>query len=339
MNVLYGLYHPDEGEILVNGEPVQMSSPRDAIARGIGMVHQHFMLDPGDDRGREHRACARAAPGGLLDSRPPRRASREISAQLRPRYRSRRAASRHLPSAQQQRVEILKALYRDADILILDEPTAVLTPQEAEELLRICGTCTSAGHVDHLHHPQAERGARRSPTASPCCAAASSSERFRAAGATEEELAELMVGREVAAASREDAQRTRASHSSSSKTCACATTGHPEGARVSLDVHAGEIVGIAGVDGNGQTELIDAHHRAPAAGRAGGILVDGIDVTTRERPTHTSTRLRTRSRGPAAARSRSRLQPAENMASTTTADALLPLRLAFPERLLERPGD
>ena len=160
MNVLYGLYHPDEGEILINGEPVTMHSAKEAIARGIGMVHQHFMLIPvmtvaenivlavePTTRGRPSRLPRRGRPGA--------RALASFGFAIDPHARI-----EDITVGQQQRVEILKALYRGADILILDEPTAVLTPQEAGELFAILENAAARGHVDHLHQPQAERGAR-----------------------------------------------------------------------------------------------------------------------------------------------------------------------------------
>ena len=167
MNVLYGLYQPDEGEILVDDKPVTFNGPGDAMAAGIGMVHQHFMLIPvftvTENVMLGHEQTRRRVPGP-----PPRPA--------RGRRRSRKrygldvppdALVADLPVGVQQRVEILKALSRDAKLLVLDEPTAVLTPQETEELITVMRVAARRRHVDRVHQPQAARGARRSPTGSP----------------------------------------------------------------------------------------------------------------------------------------------------------------------------
>jgi simple sugar transport system ATP-binding protein len=137
MNILYGLYHPDEGEIRINGEPVRMSSPREAISRGIGMVHQHFMLIPVMSVAENIvLAVEPKRDGVLLDYGAARARVRDLASNfgfaIDPD-----ALIQDITVGQQQRVEILKALYRRADILILDEPTAVLTPQEAVELFGI----------------------------------------------------------------------------------------------------------------------------------------------------------------------------------------------------------
>ena len=146
MNVLYGLYHPDEGEILINGRQAELGSPRAAIENGVGMVHQHFMLIPVmtvaenivlATEPTQGRRPARLRGGG--EARP--RHLRPASASPSTRERS----SQDITVGQQQRVEILKALYRGADILILDEPTAVLTPQEAQELFAIIRSLTEQG--------------------------------------------------------------------------------------------------------------------------------------------------------------------------------------------------
>ena len=149
-NILTGLYRPDEGEILLYGEPVEFATPRDALDAGIGMVHQHFRLVADVHRRREHRARrAPARAAGVVPDRPAARSS-GASRELGERYGlavDPRARIWQLSLGEQQRVEILKALYRDARVLILDEPTAVLTPQEAEVLfvtLRADGRATGA---------------------------------------------------------------------------------------------------------------------------------------------------------------------------------------------------
>ena len=145
MNMLYGLLRPDEGEIRIGGRAVHMRSSADAIRLGIGMVHQHFMLVPvltvaenivlGDEP--QHR--------GMLDMPRGARSACASSRRARLRRRPARARAGRRRSAPQQRVEILKALYRDAGVLILDEPTAVLTPQEIDELWPCCASCARAG--------------------------------------------------------------------------------------------------------------------------------------------------------------------------------------------------
>ena len=158
MNMLYGLLDPTEGEILVDDQPVQFASPSDAIEAGIGMVHQHFMLVPvftvaeNVMLGREHTRA-----GGVLNRPHAAQMVRDLSE----RYNlavAPDALVEDLPVGVQQRVEIIKALSHDAKVLILDEPTAVLTPQEIDELMDIMRGAQGAGHVHHLHHPQAPRG-------------------------------------------------------------------------------------------------------------------------------------------------------------------------------------
>src|ERR687887_1270758 len=145
MNVLYGLYHPDEGEILIKGEPTRINSPKDAIARGIGMVHQHFMLIPVMTVAENIVLAGEPTHAGvLLDYDEAVRRVRDLSERfglaVDPRSRI-----ENITVGQQQRVEILKALYRGAEILILDEPTAVLTPQEAKELFEIINGLKAQG--------------------------------------------------------------------------------------------------------------------------------------------------------------------------------------------------
>src|SRR4249920_2787223 len=144
MNILYGLYHADEGEILINGKPVRMGSTRDAIDAGIGMVHQHFMLIPVMTVAENIVLAVEPHKGPILDLATAEERVRDISQRyglvVDPTARVER-----ISVGQQQRVEILKALYRGAEILILDEPTAVLTPQEAQELFEILRSLTAQG--------------------------------------------------------------------------------------------------------------------------------------------------------------------------------------------------
>src|ERR671932_1617668 len=145
MNILYGLYHPDEGEILVRGKPIRLSSPKDAIEHGIGMVHQHFMLIPVMTVAENIVLATEPTHAGvLLDYDVAAARVRELSDQFGLAVDPDARIDR-ITVGQQQRVEILKALYRGADILILDEPTAVLTPQEAQELFEILRSLKEQG--------------------------------------------------------------------------------------------------------------------------------------------------------------------------------------------------
>ncbi len=159
MNILYGLYKPDEGEILLGGQKVSFHSAKDAIDRGIGMVHQHFMLIPVMTVAENIVLATEPTTAGvLLDYDEAVKRVRDISERFGLAVNP-TARVENISVGQQQRVEILKALYRGAEILILDEPTAVLTPQEAGELFGIIKSLQAEGHLDHLHQPQAERGA------------------------------------------------------------------------------------------------------------------------------------------------------------------------------------
>jgi general nucleoside transport system ATP-binding protein len=258
MNVLYGLLQPDEGEILVDDKPVHIRSPRDAIAAGIGMVHQHFMLVPVFTVAENVMLGAEQIRGGIAGLLDHRRARRQVI-EVSNRYGlavDPDAVVEDLPVGVQQRVEIIKALTREVDLLILDEPTAVLTPQETDELLAVMRSLQESGKsIVFITHKLREvraiadritviRRGRTVGTASP--------------DASEEELATQMVGRSVAL----------------TVTKAAVEVGEPvlEVAGLVVDddrqiravdgvdlvVKAGEVLGIAGVQGNGQTELIEA---------------------------------------------------------------------------------
>jgi general nucleoside transport system ATP-binding protein len=284
MNILYGLYHPDEGEILVNGKAVKFESPSDAIRAGIGMVHQHFMLIPvftvADNvmLGSELTGLF-----GFLDRRRARgevqRLSKEFGLAVNPD-----ALVENLSVGAQQRVEILKALYRRAGALILDEPTAVLTPQETEDLLRVMDTLKRAGRsIAFITHKLREamqvadritilRGGRVVGSTKP-------------ASTSEAELANLMVGHAIhLGVDRSPAKPAQVILSVQGLSVVDAH-GHMTVQDVSFDVRAGEIVTIAGVQGNGQTELIRALIGLDPA-TSGHVLVGGRDVTTAS-PRHT----------------------------------------------------
>jgi simple sugar transport system ATP-binding protein len=277
MSILYGLYHPDEGEIVVHGKPVRMDTPKEAIERGIGMVHQHFMLIPVMTVAENIVLAEEPTKAGVvLDMGAARRRVEDIARQFNfaidPSSRI-----QNISVGQQQRVEILKALYRKADILILDEPTAVLTPQEAQELFAILRTLVAEGmSIIFISHKLNEvldiadrvtvlRRGRKIET-------------LPAAGATEESLASLMVGRDVLL-------RVEKTPASPGDPILAVDDLHvvddrelPAVQGVTFEVRAGEIVGIAGVDGNGQTELVEALTGLRAV-QSGRFSVDGHDLT------------------------------------------------------------
>ncbi|HVW90633.1 MAG TPA: ABC transporter ATP-binding protein [Gaiellaceae bacterium] len=274
-NILTGLYHPDDGEIRLFGEAVAFSSPRDALEAGIGMVHQHFRLVPtftvaenvilGDHRGEGKKFMVH-----------PRRIERRV-AELGQRYRiavDPRARIWQLSLGEQQRVEILKALYREARILILDEPTAVLTPQEAESLFETLRVMAEEGRtivfISHKLHEVKAVASRVTVLRD-----GKTIETVDAASATPQSLAALMVGRDVSLAERvartgaigEPVLEVRALHAQGDR-------GTEALKGVDLTVRAGEIVAIAGVAGNGQRELAETIGGMRASS-AGEIAVAG----------------------------------------------------------------
>ncbi|HXL44403.1 MAG TPA: ABC transporter ATP-binding protein [Gaiellaceae bacterium] len=277
MNTLYGLYHPDEGEIRLNGKPVRIGSPSDAIELGIGMVHQHFMLIPVMTVAENIVLAVEPRNGPFLDLAAAEKRVRDLSQRyglaVDPGARIQR-----ISVGQQQRVEILKALYRGAEILILDEPTAVLTPQEAHELFEIVRSLTEQGKsivfITHKLNEVLEiadritvlRQGKRIDT-------------VPREGATQEGLARLMVGRDVVLRVDKTPAEPAEPLLEVENLLVFDNRGLEACRGVSFQVRAGEIVGLAGVDGNGQTELIDALTglRSPAAGH---ILVAQKDITS-----------------------------------------------------------
>jgi general nucleoside transport system ATP-binding protein len=283
MNILYGLYRPDAGEIRLAGKPVSFGSARDAIQAGIGMVHQHFMLIPVMTVAENVVLGTEPRRGGvLLDERAAERRVADMAKTFRFSVDP-SALVEDIGVGQQQRVEIMKALYRNADILILDEPTAVLTPQEASDLFEILRTLRREGisiiFISHKLNEVLEIADRIT-----VLRRGRVIETVPAAGATHEGLARAMVGREVllrvekSAATPGDAILTVENlHVLDDREL---ETVHG----LSLEVKAGEIVGVAGIDGNGQSELVEAivGLRRPTEGR---ILVNG-KVITRDDPKH-----------------------------------------------------
>lgn len=276
MNVLYGLYEPNEGEILLDDQPQKFTGPGDAVAAGIGMVHQHFMLIPvftvaeSIALGYEPTKAA-----GLIDIAKARKLVKDVSARfgfdLDPD-----AKIEDLPVGAQQRVEIVKALSRDAHVLILDEPTAVLTPQETDELMAIMRQLADAGTsiVFITHKLREVRAVADDITVI---------RRGKVVGAaeptsTESELATLMVGRPVMM----QVDKQPANPAGPGLVVEHLTAFDAVGTRVlddvSFEVNKGEIVAIAGVQGNGQTELAETIIGLQEA--AGGtIALNGTDIT------------------------------------------------------------
>ena len=256
MNVLYGLYEPDEGQILVDDEPVTFAGPGDAMAAGIGMVHQHFMLIPvftvteNVMLGHEH-----TRPGGLLDRRRARREVRDISRRYNLEVPP-DALVADLPVGVQQRVEIIKALSRNARTLILDEPTAVLTPQETDELITVMRTLRDAGtSIVFISHKLREVRAvadtitviRRGKVVGQADPTASANE-----------LASLMVGRPVQLRVDKKPRDPDDVVLEVEGVTVVDDNGIVLVDDVSLSVRGGEIYAIAGVQGNGQTEFTEA---------------------------------------------------------------------------------
>jgi general nucleoside transport system ATP-binding protein len=276
MNIVYGLYSADEGELLLKGKPVRFNSSRDAIKSGIGMVHQHFMLIPVMTVAENIVLAEEPTEAGLLDYKAAEARVKQLADSFNFAIDP-HAKIEDIGVGQEQRVEILKALYRRADILILDEPTAVLTPQEAVELFGILRTLKQEGmaiiFISHKLNEVLDIADRVT-----VLRRGKKIETVPTAGATREGLAKLMVGREVLLR----VEKTPAQPAEPLLTVENLTVlddRNLEAVRdVSFEVRAGEIVGIAGVDGNGQTELIDALTglRKAASGR---VVVAGKDVT------------------------------------------------------------
>jgi len=255
MNVLFGLYHADEGEILLDDEPVRFNGPGQAMNAGIGMVHQHFMLIPVFTVAENVMLGHEPSRFGVIDLDAARAQVREISARfgfdIDPD-----AKVEDLPVGAQQRVEIVKALSREAKVLVLDEPTAVLTPQETDELMAIMRKLADAGtSIVFITHKLREvkavadritviRLGKVVGEASP--------------SASTEELATMMVGRDVELT----VEKSPAKPGEAALVLTDVNLLDHLGRRllddISFDVHAGEIVVVAGVQGNGQTELTEA---------------------------------------------------------------------------------
>jgi len=277
MNIIYGLYQPTEGELWVKGKQVEMTSPNEAIDMGIGMVHQHFQLVPVMTVAENIMLGSETVKKtGLLDIRTVSDKIRELSH----RYKldvDPDALIEDLPVGMRQRVEIVKTLYRDADIVILDEPTAVLTPQEIEGLFEVMESFKSQGNsIIFITHKLKEvlrvadrivvlRGGKLVGGADPKTASQAS-------------LAALMVGREVILTVEKEASEPADVVLKIEGLETKNDLGEKALEGVSLDVRAGEIVGVAGVQGNGQTELVEVVTGLRHAD-AGQVSINGTNMT------------------------------------------------------------
>jgi simple sugar transport system ATP-binding protein len=276
VNILYGLYRPDEGDIVVHGTPLRLAGPHEAMAHGIGMVHQHFMLVPVMTV-TENIMLGQEGHGPFLARRQASQRIRELS-QYYHLDVDPHALVQDLPVGMRQRVEILKALYRQADILILDEPTSVLTPEEAVQVYRTLTALAQHGtaiiFITHklkdalqiAHRVTVLRQGRVVRTTTP-------------AEISEAELAALMVGGETPVTlaalphrpATEVVLQVRNLQALDDRQAVAVDD-------VSLIVHAGEILGVAGVQGNGQTELVEVlSGLRPAMG--GTVSLRGLDIT------------------------------------------------------------
>ena len=277
MSVLYGMYKPDEGQIVIDGTELMFASPADAIAAGIGMVHQHFMLVPVFTVA-ENVVLGVEPTGALgkLNIDEARRMVREISDKynldLDPD-----AVIEDLPVGVQQRVEIVKVLLRDAKVVVFDEPTAVLTPSEIIEFFEIVKTLVSAGRgVVFITHKLKE--------ALNIADRIAVLRRGKVVGevdpktATESQIAEMMVGRPVQLTVDKNSAKAGDVVLKVTDLTVLDADGRTHVENVSFEVHSGEIVGIAGVQGNGQTELVEALTGLRKA-TSGVVALDGKDLT------------------------------------------------------------
>ncbi len=276
MKILYGLYHPEEGEILLNGSPIVINSPTDSLRYGIGMIHQHFMLV-------DTLTVAENVALGLKSSRAPRMDLDVVSARIR------ELAEKYglqvdpdilvskLAVGQRQRVEIVKALYRGAALLVLDEPTAVLTPQEVDDLFVIFKQMAADGHalifISHklheifalTHRVTVLRDGRAIGTVD-----TSEIDKYG--------LAAMMVGREVSLTRERPDVQVGEARLKLENVDAFNADGQQILKKVSLEVRSGEIVGVAGISGNGQRPLAEVVAGLQTVS-SGNISMDGKDVT------------------------------------------------------------
>ncbi len=278
MKILYGLYQADEGEILINDQPVKIKSPTDALRQGIGMIHQHFQLVSAF-------TVAENVALGLRSTREPMLDLDAVGARLvdlSERYGlsvDPNALVWQLAVGQQQRVEILKALYRDAALLILDEPTAVLTPQEVDELFLTLRRLVQAGHslifISHKLHEVMAISDRVTVLRDGRVVGS-----VKTKETNTKELARMMVGRDVVTFWDKPPRKSDNVVLRIAQLGALDDKGLPAVKNLSLDVRAGEIVGVAGVSGNGQREFAETIVGLRRA-TGGSVQVSGKEMTNR----------------------------------------------------------
>jgi len=276
MKILYGMYQPEEGRIILDGEQVKIKSPVDSIHLGIGMIHQHFMLV-------ESLTVAENVALGLPSSRGPLTDLDKVStrilelAEIYGLQVDPDAYVWQLAVGQQQRVEIIKALYRGAALLILDEPTAVLTPQEVDDFFVTMRQMINDGHalifISHKLHEVLDISHRISVLRDGNMIGT-----ICAQGVTKGKLAEMMVGREVGLKKERAMINSKETRLVLKDICAQSNRGTPALNDVNLEVHTGEILGVAGVSGNGQKELAEVITGLRSITR-GQILLEGEEVT------------------------------------------------------------
>lgn len=256
MKILYGMQAPDEGRMLVHGEEVSFASPKDAIAKGIGMVHQHFML--ADNLSVLENVILGSEPArfGAIDFPEARRHLLEVGEAYGLKVGTRDLVET-LEVGERQRIEIIKVLFRGAKILILDEPTAVLVPQEVEELFRNMRDLKAEGHTIIFIDHKLDEVLAIADTIT-VIRAGKTIDTVKPADVTARDLAELMVGSELPVPELRESTVTDHVVIESIDACANDDAGSPKLRGVTMNVHKGEILGIAGVEGNGQAEFVEA---------------------------------------------------------------------------------
>jgi len=276
MNILYGLHKPDSGEIFVDGKSIVIHSPKDSIQVGIGMVHQHFMLIPVFSVAENIMLGDETTHMGMLDTKAVSQRVHELSQQYSLEVDP-SALVGQLSVGAQQRVEIVKTLYRNASILILDEPTAVLTPQETDDLFRVMRKLTGRGvSIIFITHKLKEvlavadrittmRAGRVIGTVKP-------------SETNEAKLASMMVGREVILTVHKGEAKPKEEVLRVEHLCVLDDRDLEAVNNVSFEVHAGEILGIAGVQGNGQTQLAEALTGLRPT-KSGKMIMGGKDLS------------------------------------------------------------
>lgn len=275
MKVLFGIETPDEGKVILNGEEVTIKSPQDAISKGIGMVHQHFMLVPSLTVAENIILGTEPKKGLFIDMK---QAIEEAGA-IAEKYNfdiDVAAKVEEIPVGIKQKVEILKALYRGADILILDEPTAVLTPQETDELFIQLEKLRNDGHtIIFISHKLDE--IKRICDRATIMRNGKSMGTYEVAGISTDEMSRLMVGREVVLSFDKNPAKRGETLMKVRNLCVHNSQGVLKVDELSFDLKGGEILGIAGVEGNGQSELIDTL-TALNKSYSGSVQIKGEDI-------------------------------------------------------------